>query len=511
MTPTPSQKKISQTAAERHRIFEQVALERLRSGEDQTKPVGFLPLPVRATALSAIMITLGGVLWSVLARVPVQVNGIGLIIPEGTISSVQANVNGIIHYQVSGAAPNRLPQAQQQDNLLLQRYWNDPNLYYSRQGQADPLFQLTEVLSKPPASQQLFTTELLRETEQYDNLNRPAKAAYIPPGVLIAIIPDVVGLESLKSSAREAKLQYRLLNEQMSSRQSRLQILEQLQQKQSLQLNSDKATLENREKFLANLRQIWQSGAIPTNQLLAEQERVNSFRNQILSTDRSRIETGLQQTDQRNSLRQDRSQIRSTLNKLETQLSDYVERSYIFAPNTGVYLIGRSARNLSAVRSGEELFIYSRQPPYLPSEIPVFLSAAEAAQVQENMDVLVTPSGISRAQYGGIRGKVTSVSKVASLNDNIIAATGFRSAAGLIAQRIQVPFLAKIRLDQEDRRYCNQPLSKRCYSWSSGQIPPHPVRIGNQADVQITTIYRRPIDFVIPALRKVLGLEVDNQ
>lgn len=501
----------AESGAERHRIFEQVALERLRAGQDQTKPVGFLPLPVRATALSAIAITLGGVLWSVLARVPVQVNGIGLIIPEGTVSSVQAGVSGTLYYQASGAGPNRLPLAQQQDNAFIQRYWSNPTLNYSKLGQAEPLFRLTELLSKPPASQRLFTTELLRHTESYDDLTHPATAVYFSPGALIAIIPNQIALESLQASAHEAQLQYQLLNEQISSRQSRLQILDQVRQKQSVQLNSDRKTLEDREQFLANLRQLWKSGAIPTNQLLAEQERINSFRNQILSSERSRIETSLQQTDQRNNLRQDGSQIRSALNKLETQLNNYIQKSYIFAPNTGAYLVNRSARNLASVKPGDELFIYSRQPPYLPSEIPVFLPATEAAQVQEDMDVLVTPSGISRAQYGGIRGKVTSISKIASLNDNIIAATGFRSAAGLIAQRFQVPFLVRISLEQEDQRYCRQPLSKRCYRWSSGQLPPHPVRIGNQADVQITTIYRRPIDFVIPALKKVLGLEVDNQ
>jgi hypothetical protein len=35
--------------------------------------------------------------------------------------------------------------------------------------------------------------------------------------------------------------------------------------------------------------------------------------------------------------------------------------------------------------------------------------------------------------------------------------------------------------------------------------------MGSQADVQLTTIYRRPIEFVMPALREVLGLVVENR
>ena len=45
------------TAADRYQIFEQVALEKLRSGSDQSKPVVFLPLPVRASAIAAVAIT----------------------------------------------------------------------------------------------------------------------------------------------------------------------------------------------------------------------------------------------------------------------------------------------------------------------------------------------------------------------------------------------------------------------------------------------------------------------
>jgi hypothetical protein len=37
------------------------------------------------------------------------------------------------------------------------------------------------------------------------------------------------------------------------------------------------------------------------------------------------------------------------------------------------------------------------------------------------------------------------------------------------------------------------------------------VRLATLADVQITTTYRRPIEFVVPTLSKALGLVVDNK
>jgi hypothetical protein len=70
--------------------------------------------------------------------------------------------------------------------------------------------------------------------------------------------------------------------------------------------------------------------------------------------------------------------------------------------------------------------------------------------------------------------------------------------------------MVKITLKQTNNYNCAQQISKLCYKWSSNRIPPFPVRIGSQADVQITTIYRHPIEFVMPALRKALGLVTDS-
>ena len=65
----------SKRAADRFQIFEALALERLQAGADATKPAAFLPLPVRLIAIAAAAIAGIGVVWSVVARVPVQVNG----------------------------------------------------------------------------------------------------------------------------------------------------------------------------------------------------------------------------------------------------------------------------------------------------------------------------------------------------------------------------------------------------------------------------------------------------
>jgi hypothetical protein len=127
------------------------------------------------------------------------------------------------------------------------------------------------------------------------------------------------------------------------------------------------------------------------------------------------------------------------------------------------------------------------------------------------MGVLVTPKGISRAEFGGIRGKVVEVVKLPLIAEGIVGEVGSRSLSNVIQQSLPVAYLARIKLEQGNPEYCRQAMSRRCYRWSSGRMPPHPVRLATLADVQITTRYQRPIEFVMPALKKVLGLVVDNQ
>jgi hypothetical protein len=86
---------------------------------------------------------------------------------------------------------------------------------------------------------------------------------------------------------------------------------------------------------------------------------------------------------------------------------------------------------------------------------------------------------------------------------------GSRSLSQLIQANLPAPYMVRVKLEQAQPAYCAQVLSRRCYRWSSGRLPPHPVRLASMADVQITSAHQRPVEFVLPALRRALGLVVE--
>jgi len=501
----------SQRAADRFEIFEQVALERLQAGSDSSKPASFLPLPVRVTAIGAAAIAALGVLWSLLARVPVQVNGTAAFVPRGGLSSLTAGSSGMLFFQVSGLGSSKLKANQHQNNALLRQFWLDSaTVTTSKVHDAASLERLTRAALAPEQGVPLVLPEAMSNTEAFDETGARQVISY-PVATVLARIANPLLHQEL-NSALLASLPSDILQRQQ--KQERLKRAAQLGQLGALQNNQRQtiaAELQQRRDLYQRYLSLWKKGYLPSTAVLEEQSRINSLQQQLLSSDSEQLNTGINRRDQIDQAQQSGIANLENRNKLENQLISYLSKSVVFAPAGGFYILSSNFKGSTYVREGDELLSFTDQPPELPREVPVFLDGAAAQQVSEGMGVLLTPKGISRAQFGGIPGRVIKVSKLPLQGDALLGVLGSRALSGSISQQLPAAYLVRVQLEQAEPILCQQALSRRCYRWSSGRLPPHPVRLATLADVQITTTYRRPIEFVMPALRRVLGLVVDNK
>lgn len=499
-------------AADRHQIFEQIALEKLRSGGDTSKAVGFLPLPVRLTAIVAVSITGLGVLWACLARVPVQVNGIASIAPQVQVSSAMAQVGGVVAYQVSGVGPDRLSPAQRQRNQALATYWGED--WELELSSFERLNELALAVLAPMEGQSLVMPESLEGNEVIDNL-QDSEAAYqnlhLKANTIIARVDNAAAMQELDAvrltTQPKLKIDQSIVNDRNQRASNYSSVGDLLTRQRERQLKE----LEEREALFQRLQSLWNKGYVSTAQLLQEQAVINGLRNQVLQIDRERLNTEFSSTDQRQQAEQTKLNSLQIRNQLQAALVAYMTKVYTFAPPSGMYIVSRSIRNGMEVKPGDELFTYSAERPTLPQVIPVFVDAATSQQLGEGMQVLVTPKGISRAQYGGIVGVVDEVGKLPLPPEGIAAFAGGRTLASSVQQSVGGAYLVRVKLEQAEPAYCRQMLSLRCYRWSTKRRPPFPVRLGTLADVQINVQYQRPIEFVMPALRQALGLVVENR
>lgn len=509
-----SQPEPPQTAGDRYQIFEQVALERLRRSSDATKAVVFLPLPVRLTALAGLAITTLGVVWAVVARVPVQVYGQGTIVPEGMVLGARARVDGILYYQLSGLGTDRLSLVQKRRNQALQSFWAEAGI------QGAPIFSFQRLSGlvgdalAPSEGQRLVMPEafdVVKATDQLTSVKRLQRSLFVPAHTLVALVDNTQAGEDLDSTFRTASQKLALDRQIAQDRDERAKAYQNVKGLLRLQRDRQKQELAERQALFDRLQALWRQGFVSTTSLLAEQATINQLKSQLLQIDRDSLGTDFSRTDQRQQAGQSRLSALTTRSDLQAALVNYMSKVYVIAPASGFYLVTRVMRNGMRVHAGDELFTFSLKPPTLPTQIPVFVDAATVQQLAEGMKVLVTPKGISRAEYGGIQGRIVEVGRLPLADEGLATFAGGRTLAAAIQRSIASPYLVRVKLELADEAYCQQLLSRRCYRWSTRRVPPFPVRIGTRVDVQINTISRAPIAFVMPMLREAFGFVVDNR
>ena len=283
---------LATTTADRHQIFEQIALEKLRSGGDTNKPVGFLPLPVRLTTVAAVSITGFGVLWACLAKVPVQVTGVASIAPEVQVSSTLAKVDGVLTYQVSGAGPNLLSPAQRQRNQALKQFWGGS---WHKQLSIARLNLLTLAALAPMEGQRLRMRETLEGIESIDNL-KESEAAYqklhFSANTIVARVDNTAAMQELETIrlTTRPKLQIdQSITNDRSRRAGNYAMVGDLLQRQKVRQQQE---LKEREELLQRLQPLWSKGFVSTAQLLQEQTLINGLRSQVLQVEQEQLNTG---------------------------------------------------------------------------------------------------------------------------------------------------------------------------------------------------------------------------
>jgi HlyD family secretion protein len=174
----------------------------------------------------------------------------------------------------------------------------------------------------------------------------------------------------------------------------------------------------------------------------------------------------------------------------------------VFA-NNDLYIQEIIATPLTRVNAGDEIFISSLTSLTSPVNVPIFLAPSDATQVFPGMRVLATPAGLDRAQYGGIVGQVKWVAKLPSSPSEVAARVGLPGVADLIDKRVGIPTEAVIALDRDPANA--SPGFSGGYRWSTKGQPPYRIKPGDVLEVEITTRRVRPIELVLPFLKKTFG------
>jgi len=474
---------------QKRNLFRQGSLERLSPPErlDQLMqvvgPKDWIPL---ATTGSLVVLAL---VWSLVGRIPTAVVGRGVLIQPRRVVEFQSPIAG------------QLKELNVQVGQCIKK-----NHLLATIDRAD--------LEQQPQQQRAQLKEL--ETQDRELSSLQAQKA-----------------QSEKQFIKQQRqaLQQRLRNAQalVSNRKDQETRAIQ-QQRQALQqrLRNAQAVAPTLQKRLENRRQLKVSGAISQDVVLEAEQAYRDTLNQMADLRAQLQELGIRELQAEQSNREASSQVadlRAQLQELDSK-EESVEQQTIESTNARKNQIQEVKRTIAQqeLQLQKNSQILSQQAGCIleltttvgqsvgpgtrlgtiqvgnsPSGIVAvtYLPVRDGKKIKPGMDVQITPDTVKRAQFGGILGKVTSVSAFPVTKQGAASLIGNTEVAeSLIPQGGAVAVFAELQ---------QNPSTFSGYQWSASKGPQLKITPGTTIATRITVEQRPPITFVLPLLRSASG------
>ena len=421
--------------------------------------------PLRAAIVITLLISSGGLLWACLARIPIYVDGFALMLRSGNNRLLLSRTEGELNHNFSPMGSGVWP--------------GDRELFaISRRNE--------EISSEHAAALAQQVLSLVTSAQPHDAgspINRK-----IPEGTLLSWV-DAPNERAALLNRLNA---YQLSQKTLESTTRELEDIDQRLRQKIVLLQRQVATQSD---FLQTIRELNARGYASRAKVLLQQTRVDDIRSEVISHEERLAANNAQLLQAEVAAKKDGAE-------LVKALRNFSDRNLIFAEHE-LFITGVLAPHLTQVRDKDAVLRVSRQSPgRLPEQVPGFLSQESAQQVRPGMNVLATPSGMSRAQYGGILAQVVEMDVLPSSAIQLRQALGSEGAADELLNLIPDPIQVTVRLQPDP---ATTGTNKGGLKWSSTGKLPYPVRQGDLMSMQITTQKVRPISLLIPWLRQLSG------
>jgi HlyD family secretion protein len=533
----------------KRKIFRDESLERLSSPEalDQLMKV-ISPkslLPIAAIAFT----TVTGGAWSILGRIPVTVDGQGILIypsnvvplqikSAGQLSTLTIKANDTVKKdQVIGTIDqSELRKQLQQQQAKLQELQS--------QNQASKTLQLNGIdREKQTIAQQRQTTIARIQELQALAPTLKAKGQQSIQQQRRQLQQKITGLQELspilQQKGQAAIQQQRTgLQQQITIATSQLPILrsratkfkeiyaqgvisqevylraeQEYQKKQEdiAQLNTqykETDTKENdiQERYINNqnaitssrteLQKLEQEESSIQETYLRNQNEIVKLQTELKNLDSREANQSKQNYQDTTSRTNQVAELQREIAKLEAQIGS---SSQIISPHSG-RVLEITQRPGEVVAAGGRLATIEVENPSKDLSSITYFTVAEGKKIQPGMSIQLTPQTVKRERFGGIVGKVTAVSRFPITSATVAHEIGNPDLADALAKKRE-------GLIQVTAQLAPDPNTASGYQWSSSTGPGGKITPGTTTIVRVKVEERAPITFVLPILRNISGLD----
>ncbi len=531
-------------------IFREESLERLSSPEDLDQLMKVIS-PQRLLPLAAAgLITITGGAWSILGRIPITIEGQGILIypnsivplqikNSGQLSSLGIKANDFVKKgQVIGMIDqsilekqlqqkkSRLKELENQNiaNNTLQQQSISQEKQAIAQERQNASIRIQELQSIAPIlrvkSQQSIQQQRLQSQQKIAGirtispiLKQKGRAALQQQQFSLQNQIQVAQNQIPILRSRAASFKQLYIKERAITQEVFLRTEQEYQKKQEeiAQLNTQLKEIEVKEndieeRNINNQNEIAKSSAelqklkledINTQETyLRNQNEIAKLQADLKNLSR-REANQYKQNWQDSTIRNNQvTELQREITQLETQINNSSE--IISQQNGRILNITQSLGQV--VTAGSRLATIEVETPGKSLSSITYFSVAEGKKIQPNMSIQITPQTFKRESFGGIIGKVTTVSSFPITSENAAHEIGNSELANTIAKKHE-------GLIQVSAKLLTDPKTPSGYQWSSSLGPPAEISSGTTTTVRVKIEERAPITFLLPILRSISGLD----
>jgi HlyD family secretion protein len=493
LTETKSSKlKNSASSNANNKLFRQESLERLSSPErlDQLMSVVNSKSWIPLATLGFLGMT--ALVWSILGRIPVTIQGAGVLVYPSTVVPVQAKSSGqLVDLKVKkgdavkkGDVIATIDQSDRQEQgeltqaklTQLQRQNSEANSVQTQRNKQDlqaiqeqrqTLEQRLQILQDLTPT--LKEKGLLAIQEQRQNLQQRQQT-----------LEELRPTFNQRFKTRQMLFDKGAISEDvlLEARQEYFNNIGSIDEVKAKLKELDVQETEAFQQYLSNLNEL--------KNIQAQIQELNSKKANLTQKD---WETATTRKKEIQEVEREIAQLKQEINSESQIVSQHSGTILELTVNQGqVIEAGTRLASIDTENQAEKLVGVT----YFPVQ--------DGKKIQPGMKVQITPQTIKRERFGGIVGTVTDVSPFPITTEAAANVVGNpQIIAGLVPETQPVVIQISANLEPDSQTFSG-------YKWSSSSGPKLEISSGTTTSARVKVEDRAPITFVFPILRSLSGI-----
>jgi HlyD family secretion protein len=482
----------TQSNNQESKLFRQKSLERLASPEklDQlmqvVNPKSWLPL----ATLGSLVVAAG--VWSVYGKIPVTVEGRGVLIFPSQVVPLQAKSAGqLLELKIQPGEQVKKGEViatVAQIDLRKQLELAQAKLV-QLQGQ-DRDVGLLQTQRSDRDLQSIF--------EQSQTLNQKL-------AILAKLTPTLrdKGLVSIERDRQALTTRLKTLRELLPTYQKRLAIRQNLFKQGAI---ADDVLLQARQEYFDNTAQINEADsqlkqldvkeADALKEYLSNLNEIKNTKAQLQELQSKKANVAQQDWETSTNREKEIQEVEREIKRLSEQIKD---SSQIISQHDGKIL--EITTNLGqVVQAGTRIANVDIDNPTDKMLGITYFPVEDGKKIQPNMTIQITPQTIKRERFGGIVGDVNKISPFPITKEAAANVVGNPEVVeGLVSKDQPGLMQVSASLQTDDSTFSG-------YKWSSSAGPNLKISPGTTSIARVKVDERTPISYVIPLLRSVSGI-----